>query len=288
MTEPEPRYPYVHVDVPADMAEAVSAELWDLGAEGVEERDGGTMSGPAGEAALTLVAFFSDPANAESVAATFQERYPARVEFVVGDAWRDSWREYFEPSRVGARLLIRPSWREVRAFPDEVVLTIDPGRAFGSGIHETTRLVLREVDRRVKPGDHLLDVGSGSGILAVAAVLFGAAHVRTVDNDPDTVPVVLENATLNGVADRIEADATPVGDLTGTYPLVLANIQPVVLIPLARDIADRVAPGGTLILSGILRPQRDEVVAAYPDFDLELTSFEGEWVALVLRRRGEP
>jgi ribosomal protein L11 methyltransferase len=280
----ESRYPYVHVDVPAESADEVAAELWDLGVEGVETRDAATLSGPTDAGSVTLVAYVSEEARAEAIAAELGERFPARVEIVVGDEWRDRWREYFKPLRVGARLVVRPSWEEVVPWDGEIVLTIDPGRAFGSGIHETTKLVLREIDRRVRGGERVLDVGAGSGILSIAAALLGASEVRAVDNDADTVSVVDENAKANGVSEIVVADATPIDRVDGAYDLVLANIEARVLIELAAPICARVAAGGTLVLSGVLRPQLDEVVDAYAAFDHQLTGADGEWVAVILRR----
>jgi ribosomal protein L11 methyltransferase len=242
------------------------------------------MTGPTTAGMVTLVAYFANEADAEQHQKALASRFAARVEIVVGDAWRDAWREYFKPLRVGARLVIRPSWEEVRPFPGETVLTIDPGRAFGSGIHETTKLVLREIDRRVRGGERVLDVGAGSGILSIAAALFGASSVRAIDDDPDTVSVVHENAAINSVSDRIHADATPLDQIDGDFDLVVANIEARVLIPLADAIAARVSPGGTLVLSGVLRPQRHEVRAAYPGLAHELTTTDGEWVALIFRR----
>ncbi len=284
----EPRYPYVHVDVPVADVESVSSELFGLGATGVEERDATTLSSPSRDGMVTLVAYVPDEQHAEGVARTLGARYAARVEMVIGDAWRDAWRVHFKPSRVGARLVVRPSWEEVRPFPGEVVVTIDPGRAFGSGIHETTRLVLREIDRHVRAGDRVLDVGTGSGILAVAALLLGAKRARAIDIDPDAISVALENARLNGVASRIAVGTTAVGRVRGVFDLVLANIQADVLATLAPAITARVAPGGTLVLSGVLRDQTDAVRAAFPDLVLRFVAVEGEWVAIVLfRRRAE-
>src|SRR5512139_1404763 len=164
----EPRYPYVHVTVPASDAELVANELWERGAAGVEERDATTLlRGEAGAEGVTLVASFADEAHAEAAREALADRFEARLEFVVGDDWAHAWRAYFKPTRVGERLVIRPSWEPVEAAPHEVVLTIDPGNAFGSGIHETTRLVLRESDRRGRGGERGLDVRGGSGILAI-------------------------------------------------------------------------------------------------------------------------
>lgn len=280
----EPRYPYVHVDVPEAQAEAIAAELWDLGAQGIEERDRSTLDTPKRAGTVTLVAYVPEEAEARRIERGLSKRFPARIEYVVGDAWRDSWKEHFKVTRLGPRLVIRPSWETFTPKKDDVVLTIDPGRAFGSGTHESTRLVMRELDRRIRGGERVLDVGCGSGILSVAALLLGADRARAVDVDPDAIEVTKENARLNGVASRIEASTTDVSKLRGTYDVVLANIEARVLVPLAAAIAARVAPGGSLILSGILRGQEDEVRAAYPELAMRIVPAEGEWVALVLER----
>jgi ribosomal protein L11 methyltransferase len=278
----QPRYPYVHVDVTADEADSVSAELFALGAGGVEERDASTLLHAEGRE-CTLIASFEDEAAARRALDALAGR-GASLHFVEGDDWADAWREYFHPMRIGERLLVRPSFREVTPEPGVVVLTIDPGRAFGSGIHETTRLVLREVEASVRGGEHVLDVGCGSGVLAVAALLLGAARATCVDVDAAAVEVSLENARLNGVEDRLEASTTDVTDVPGTYPLVLANIQSHILIAMADALMARVAPGGLLVLSGILVDQEQETLAAFTALDHLRTSREGEWIAPVFSR----
>ncbi len=285
---PEPRYPYVHVEAPLDAAEELSALLFELGAQGVEERDASTLDKPAGAGALLVASFATedDAQEALAVLADLDPPRPGRLEFVIGDAWRDAWRAHFKPTRVGKRLVVRPSWEPFEAADDDVVLTIDPGRAFGTGTHETTRLVLTEIDARVRGGESVLDVGAGTGILAVAALLFGADRARCIDNDADTVGVVVETAERNGVAARVAADTAPVESLDATYDLVLANIEARVLIPLADAIAARVAPGGTLVLSGILVGQEDDVLASYGGLRCEARPTLGEWAALVLRAPG--
>lgn len=283
----EARYPYVHVEAPLAESEELSTLLFELGASGVEERDATTLDKPLTPGAeVMLVASFETEADAHEaleVLAELEPPRPGRLEFVVGDAWRDAWRAHFKPTRIGTRLVVRPSWEPFEATPSDVVLTIDPGRAFGTGTHETTRLVLTEIDARVQGGETVLDVGAGTGILAVAALLFGAASARCIDNDADTVGVVVETAERNEVAARLDANTTPVEDLTGTYDLVLANIEARVLIPLADALTARVAPGGTLVLSGILVGQEDDVLAAYPTLRCEARPVMGEWAALVLR-----
>lgn len=135
------------------------------------------------------------------------------------------------------------------------------------------------------PGPDVLDVGCGTGILAICALKLGAEAALCIDVDPDAVEVTRENAALNDVAAHVQASTEPVENLSGSYPLVLANIQASVLIPLAEAISARVAPGGLLMLSGILVGQEDEVRAAYPGFTEVAAPVEGEWIALVLKKR---
>lgn len=283
MGEAEPRYPFVHLEVPSAEAELATDRFWELGAQGVEERDESTMNGSSGPGRTLLVASFGDEADAERVAAEVS----GQVEVIVGDEWRDAWKEYFQITPIGERLLLRPSWREVPEDAGErVVLTIDPGGAFGSGLHESTRLVLRAIEGTVKGGETVLDVGCGSGILAIAALLLGAERARGIDIEESAVPTTLENGEINGTADRLEASTDPLESVEGSYTLVLANIQAPILIGMAPTLAERVAPGGTLVLSGILAGQEDEVAAAFTALarGLKATiSADGEWRAVTLR-----
>jgi ribosomal protein L11 methyltransferase len=277
----EPRYPYLHVDVDTEEVEEVSYLLWELGAQGVEERDATTLN--KGSAGVTLVASFESDAAALAARDELMPRQ-ARLDHVVGDAWRDEYKKYFKVTPLGARLVIRPSWEPYEAAEGEVVVTVDPGRAFGTGTHESTRLVMKELDQRVRGGEAVLDVGCGTGILAICALKLGAAGALCIDVDPDAVEVTRENAQFNEVQATVRADVTPVGDVASEFDLVLANIQATVLIPLAAPIAARVRRGGLLILSGILVGQEDEVRAAYPGFDLLASPVEGEWIALSLQK----
>jgi ribosomal protein L11 methyltransferase len=277
----EPQYPYLHVDVEPEEVDEVSYLLWELGALGVEERDGTTLN--KGTGPVTLVASFETDAAALEARDGLMPR-DARLEHVVGDAWRDEYKKYFKVTRLGNRLVIRPSWEAFTASPGDVVVTIDPGRAFGTGTHETTRLVMRELDARVRGGEAVLDVGCGTGILAICALKLGAAGALCIDVDPDAVEVTRENATFNDVQATVRADVTPVEEVGSEFDLVLANIQASVLIPLAPAIAARVRRGGLLLLSGILVGQEDDVRAAYPGFELLSSPVEGEWIALSLQK----
>lgn len=283
-----PRYPYVHIDVPAEEVDEVSYLLWEYGAQGVEERDATTLASvlpteiTRGPDEVTLVASFADDAAAQGAIEQLAPRR-ARLEHVVGDEWFDAYKKFFKVTPLGERLVIRPSWEPYTPAAHEVVVTVDPGRAFGTGTHETTRLLMQALDRHTRGGEQVLDVGCGTGILAICALALGAEHALCIDVDPDAVAVTQENAELNGVAARVQASLTPVEQVEPRYELVLANIQASVLIPLADAIASRVAAGGLLLLSGILVGQEDDVRAAYPSFELLEAPKEGEWVALILR-----
>ncbi|GAC1529711.1 MAG: 50S ribosomal protein L11 methyltransferase [Polyangiales bacterium] len=318
-TEPpaEPVYPFVAIDVPASLADVAADQLFELGAQGVEQRDGSTLSrgarseGPvidpgadvgapvwtdatptaSDDEVVTLVAAFADRESALTALAAIDAELSPRLEEVVGDAWRDAWKAHFEPFRLSPHLVVRPPWREAsRALIDEVaathVLELEPGRAFGTGLHESTALVAAVLDARQGTlGDvDVLDVGCGSGILALAALTLGARRARAIDVDPDAVRVARDNAARAGFADRLDADDTDVGAIEATYPWVLANIQAEVLVPRAADLTARLAPSGVLVLSGILTRQADAVRAAYPTLTLLEAPTRGEWTALVLQK----
>jgi ribosomal protein L11 methyltransferase len=294
MTAPDasvPRYPYVAVDVPEADADEAGALLFELGAQGVEQRDATTLAKGAaaasgGSALVTLVASFESHDEARSAIAEVPPEWAARLEEVVGDAWRDEWKKHFEPFRVCEGVTVCPPWKTVEAGTDKLVV-LEPGRAFGTGLHETTSLVAQVLAATELAGTTVLDVGCGSGILALIALRLGAERAVAVDIDPDAVAVTRENAARNGLQDRIAADVTPVGDVAGTFPVVLANIESVPLIALAPAIAARVAPGGRLVLSGILAPdvapaQLEGIRRAYGALRELDVKRKGEWIAVTM------
>ena len=151
MTDPkhpptgEPRYPFVHVDVTADESDETGALLFELGAEGVEERDETTLAKNAAAGKITLVGAFATRADAEAAMAQLDASLNARYEEVVGDGWRDAWKEHYKPYAIAEGIVVRPPWESYAAKPGEQVLELEPGRAFGTGLHETTRLVARAI-----------------------------------------------------------------------------------------------------------------------------------------------
>jgi ribosomal protein L11 methyltransferase len=205
--------------------------------------------------------------------------------------WLAEWKKGYEPVVVGQRLLICPSWKRDQARDtDRIVVEIDPGMAFGTGTHETTRGCLEMLEKYWPPRSEscsLLDVGTGTGILAIAAIkLAPGSRVIGFDVDPEAVEVALENAAINGVADDIELEVNKLSSFHGQeFDAVLANLTADEIIPLAADFARVVKPQGALIVSGILREQGDEVKDA-----LEKQSFkvieekpDGEWITFALR-----
>ena len=203
----------------------------------------------------------------------------------VDDAdWTDAWKRHYVPQRIG-RVVIVPSWLVHEAAPDDAVITLDPGMAFGTGLHPTTRACL-ELLQAVEPmPDRMLDVGAGSGILALAALRLGARSAVGYDTDSLAVTAARDNADRNGLADRLEirhGSLPAVAD--ERFSLVVANLVAAVLVDLAPRLADHVEPGGVLLAGGIIAPRADEVVGALGAVGLTVTDRrdDGEWVALRL------
>jgi len=281
-----PRYPFVAVDASPEESDDVAAALFELGATGVEERDATTLARSAGPGRVTVVGSFETREAADAAVAEMTDTYPggsARIEEVVGDAWRDAWKEHFAPFALTPRITVVPPWAPRPSLePGAMALELEPGRAFGTGLHATTSLVAEMLDASSEhlAGREVLDVGTGSGILSFVALVYGASRALAIDIDPDVVEVVRENAARNGLADRIEARAAVVETITRTFPWVLANIEARVLLPLAPELVRVLAPGGALVLSGILESEHDAIVRTY-------TALPRRLVHTDTRRRGD-
>jgi ribosomal protein L11 methyltransferase len=262
--------PVVELEVDASEAELAADALWQASPSAVSEV-------AAGHGRVRLIADVADVGRIPG-------SWDVRAIEPDSAAHLDAWRAWARPLRAGRRVLVQPAWIAQDAVgPDDLVVRLDPGRSFGSGSHPSTRLVLAGLEDELQPGDRVLDVGCGSGVLAVAACLLGAAGATAVDVDPEAPAVTRGNAAANGVGPLVDASNDPVEAVVGTFEVVVANIGLRVLRELAGSIRARVAPGGLLVLAGLLDAQADEVVTAYrPCVEVSRRSSEG-WTALLLR-----
>jgi len=284
--------------------------------EPFELRDDGLTHFPIPGAQVTCRVWIPDDAAAEETRARIEEGMwrlrqiaPGAIgevqsKRVAEEDWANAWKEHYHPLPLGERVVIRPSWRDYTPTGDQVVIELDPGMAFGTGLHPTTRNCVRLVEQAVHPGDRVLDVGCGSGILSLAALKLGAASALALDVSSVAVEATAENARLNGLADRVDArlatlegadseaylplppEVAFLGAEIGTYDLVLANIIARVIGQLAPALLRSTRPGGLLIASGIIEERRDEAVA--PLVAAGLTEIrevvENDWVTLIGRR----
>lgn len=200
--------------------------------------------------------------------------------------WANAWKKGYSVQHIGQRLVIVPSWEPYTPRDEELVIRLDPGMAFGTGLHPTTRLCLKALETWVQAGDWVLDVGTGSGILAIAAARLGAAHVIGIDLDPVAVRVARENVQLNGVVERVEIKegALETSDLVPhSLDRIVVNIVADVIISLAPALATRLGLDGTLIASGIIEAYADAVVASFESVNLQVVERrqEKDWVALI-------
>jgi len=283
---------YVETDVPAPAADAVGSALVDLGSIGVEQRDIDPHT-------VRLVAYFYEAPELSDLAAglaasrwvDYDVARAAAAKLRAGstpdDDWLRLWKRGFEPTPVGGRLLVFPSWRreDAEAYTDRVRVEVDPGMAFGTGTHETTQLCLEWLDEFWNGGS-LLDVGTGTGILAIAAALLRpGAHVVAIDVDPLAVEIARENAVINGVG-GIELRACGPEAVEGDFEVVLANLTADVILAVRDALVARTRPGGHLVLSGVLSEQVDDVSRELRAAGLEIEAHSAaeEWVAIVARR----
>ena len=305
----------------ADAEDIVSATLAEVGVQGVEIEDKKPLTGEELKGMFVDIApsfpvddniaymhFYMDPDedNEEILEAARRELDSLREFTDIGEAvitrsetedkdWINNWKEYFHHFYVDD-ILIVPSWEEIpEGDEDKMILHIDPGTAFGTGMHETTQLCIRQLKKYVKPGDKILDVGTGSGILGIVALKLGAGSAVGTDLDPCTVNAVKENKETNDIKDESFSlilgniiDDKEVQDSAGydKYEIATANILADVLVPLAPQIIKHIKKGGILITSGILDVKEKEVADALvkAGFTIEEVTTQGEWVSITARR----
>ncbi len=208
-------------------------------------------------------------------------QFDTEIEYVNQEDWETGWKAYYHAMPVGEHLMVCPSWESCDT--DRKILKLDPGMAFGTGTHETTNLCLEVLDKAVKGGERILDVGTGSGILGIASCLLGADSCDGVDIDPTAVKVATENAQLNGVDDRF---AVKVGDLSetasGTYDIVVANIVANAIMALSASVPQFLKKGGLYLTSGIIIDRKDEVVQCLENLGFKILTVhtKNNWVCI--------
>ena len=231
--------------------------------------------------------------NPAEILPLFKERLEASgVEYkletsgIEQEDWQNAWKKYYHAMDIGQRLAIVPGWETYDT--DRIVITMDPGMAFGTGTHETTSLCLETLDSMVKGGERVLDIGTGSGILAIGAAMLGAKDVLAIDIDPVAVRVAKENIEHNHLSDRVRAvEGNLLASSDGVCDLCVANIIADVICMFAQPLVDHIVPGGLFICSGIIKEREQDVVNALTaaDYTILETKRKGEWVAMLSRRK---
>jgi len=209
---------------------------------------------------------------------------------VADEDWAENWKKYYKPFRIGSHLVVKPTWEPYTAQPDDLIIELDPGMAFGTGTHETTNMCMQLLEKHLEDGMRVMDVGTGSGILAIAAARLGAKDILAIDIDPDAVKVAVENVELNGVQEHVRV---VVGDLCKSEAmpcdLAVANIVADAICMLAGPLTRHLETGRLLICSGIIREREQDVMdaATQAGYVLYDRIEKGEWVALALRNEAK-
>jgi len=266
----------IEIVVDAVEAELAGGIMWATGVAGIEERDE-----PDGR--VRLIAGVPEE-HTDAVAAALDVHWPVVRGRLEPEFWEDEWRAYARAVRLDGGFVVQPPWIDPIAEPGDRVVSLDPGRAWGHGAHPSTVIAANcliglDVGRR-----RVLDVGCGSGLLAILAAFRGADRVVAVDIDLAAVEATLANAMVNGVGELVEVSATPAATVDGPFDVVVANIGLSVLRDLAPALTGQVAPGGFLVLSGLLDDQADAAVEAYPELRESSRSADEGWTAVVLQR----
>jgi ribosomal protein L11 methyltransferase len=207
------------------------------------------------------------------------------AEKVREEDWANNWKKYYKPTKIGQNIVVKPIWEEYEAKADEIILELDPGMAFGTGTHETTRMCVAALEKYITPDTTVFDIGTGSGILAIAAAKLKAKHAVGVDLDPVAVDSAKENVAFNKLdnIDILEGNLLDV--VEGKADIVVANIIAEIIMILVDDVKEALLPGGFFISSGIIRERRDMVEQKLIDsgFEIEEVNVDGEWVCIIAK-----
>ncbi|ETA80168.1 50S ribosomal protein L11 methyltransferase [Youngiibacter fragilis] len=248
-----------------------------------------------------IKAYFSEDADATGICEEIRGKISGLREFgfeigefevtsrkVNEEDWANNWKKYYKPTKIGERFVVRPLWEEYKASGDEIIISMDPGMAFGTGTHETTRMCLEALERHMSKGDTVFDIGTGSGILAIGASLLGAGEVVGVDLDPVAVDSAKENVGFNAL-DNVDIRLGNLMDtVEGTADVIVANIIAEIVVVLIDDVRLKLKAGGKFISSGIIREKEkmvtDKLMAS--GFSVIETDRQGEWIAITAVKSG--
>ena len=278
------------IELERDGVDLASHLLFEAGCNGIVEE-----AQPAGEVAVLTAYFSAEGEEASALSSRIISAFAphpllaaARMEIVTSEAneWRDSWRQWFKPFAIVPGVVVSPSWEDYKPKEDEMVITLDPGMAFGTGLHQTTQLCAQAIFDACSSAStpaSLLDVGTGSGLLAMVAHKLGVRRIFVVENDPDALAVAGENFELNGV--RGIGEANQLSTEGATFDLVVANILLLTLIELRDSLVERTALGGLLVLSGITEDQEQKILETFsPVLKLISTTRKDEWSCMTFLR----
>lgn len=255
--------------------------------------DDSILNGDKAHAKVSLFVEDKDAAKVSDIISFLRERFSSgKIEAVVETVgieerdWANEWKKYFRPMRIGKKIIVTPPWEKPDADPDDTVIVMDPGMAFGTGSHETTRLCLALLEKHIPRGCRMLDVGTGSGILAIAGAKLGASSVFCCDLDPEAVRVARENAAFNGCPDiRCEVSdlLKNVDTANGAYTFVTANIVSDIILRMTDDLPKYILPGTKVVLSGIIAERENDIREAMEKagFSFVDCAHENDWCALV-------
>lgn len=289
------KWAQVNVTISREASDAVSNKLFDLNALGVEIQDAQSPT----SSSVTLIAYFPmDDLVGDRLRRVrrFLDQLPewdlpaghasVSLKALKDTDWTTEWRSAFPTQKIGNRVIVAPTWVDIAPDPSEVLIRLNPGMAFGTGHHPTTRLTIRLLEKTIKGNEIAADIGTGSGILSIAAAKLGARKIDAVDLDEATLPVAAENFQLNDVKALINLQAgNGLDPCSGEYDVIIANILTKVLLTLIPGLPQRLKVGGTVILSGIMAQEVAQVVHALKAHRLLPINIEEneEWVAILAK-----
>jgi ribosomal protein L11 methyltransferase len=211
------------------------------------------------------------------------------IDSVNEEDWANNWKKYYKPTRIGKRIVVKPIWEEYKKEGNDIVIELDPGMAFGTGTHETTRMCVQALEKYIKHQDMIFDVGTGSGILAIAAAKLGSKEVMAVDLDPVAVDSAMQNISFNDISNIKVMQGNLLDVVNGKADIVVANIIAEIIILLTDDVKKSLNQGGLFISSGIIRERQEAVMQKLiqSGFEIMEINTDGEWVCIVSKLKGE-